>query len=152
MVSQGRLAEAEAAYTEAYTFARGFRDNALLYECLSPLADLQIMRGQVDQAESELEAVEKTHAPAVSIRVVYLLPTRIRAALARRDVDRARTLIREAELTLRQLPPETQAGLRGTLDAAISAAEAATSEPEWPLFNGYRREEFTPEQRKALGA
>jgi tetratricopeptide (TPR) repeat protein len=148
--AQGKLDEAQAAYAEACTFARDFGDTALLFECLSPLADLHAMRGKPDEAAAKLQEALKAHTPPFAIRVVYAIPPLIRAALVRRDVDHARMLIREAEQALGQLSPETRAGLRATLDAAISATEAATSEDEWPLFHGYRPTEFSPDQRKAL--
>ena len=147
---QGKLDEALAAFHEVYEFAIGFGDSALLYECLSTLADLQVMRGMIEQAEASVERALKAVLPAVSNRVLYLIPTQIRAALARRDSDTARMLIREAELALNQIEPETRIGLRGTLDTAVEATEAATSNAAWPLFRGYLPREFAAEQRKAL--
>lgn len=139
--AQGRLDDADAAYTEALSFARGFKDIPLLFECLCAWADLQIMRGKVDAAQAELDATARDDVPA-TIRVTYLLPTQIRAALARRDVEAARLLIREAELALAGQPPEAQARLRATLDSAITATEAATSSNTWPLRNGFLPEEL----------
>jgi tetratricopeptide (TPR) repeat protein len=152
LLGQGRLDEAEAAYTRALEFARGFHDAGLLYECLSAWADVQLMRGRFELAEAEYERSLHQMTPPPAISIVYVLPSRIRIALARRDTGQARLLIREAELIVAGLPKETQAGVRTGLDAAISATEAATSEPDWPLFHGFLPDEFSPEQRKALRA
>jgi tetratricopeptide (TPR) repeat protein len=135
--AQRKFDEAERAFTRALEFAREFGDSSLLCECVGGWADLKILRGEVAAAEAELARVPRESVPAVS-RVAYLLPSLIRAALARKDVAKARLLIREAE----QASPGMTPGARAALDAAITATEAATSNEAWPLKNGFLPEEM----------
>lgn len=147
---QGRLEEASQAYREALEFARGHGDGALVHEFMAPWAEMQLVRGRLPEVRETVRRVEKNHPPTRALRIKYLLPVMARVALSVRDIDSARAAVSEAELLLSDEAEEARPGLRGAIDQVLAAIRLAEQAEDWPLFHGFRPEEFAPGLRQAL--
>ncbi|MCB9935994.1 MAG: tetratricopeptide repeat protein [Planctomycetes bacterium] len=147
---QGRLDDAAQAYRDALDFARGHGGGALVHEFLAPWAELQLARGRLPEVRETVRRVEKNHPPTRPLRVKFLLPILARVALSVRDIDSARAAVSEAELLLSEEAEEARPGLRGAIDEVLAAIRVAEKAEKWPLYNGYRPEEFAPGLRQPL--
>jgi tetratricopeptide (TPR) repeat protein len=147
---QGRLDEAAQAYHDALEFARDHGGGGLVHEFLAPWAELQLARGRLPEVRETVRRVEKNHPPTRALRIKYLLPVLARVSLFVRDIASARAALSEAERLLGEEAEEARPGLRGAIDEVLAAIRLAEQADEWPLFNGFRPEEFATGLRQAL--
>ena len=150
LILQGRIADADEAFRDALEFARSYGNGSMAADILPNWAELKILRGHSDEVREVAAAIEEQTAPTRAFQIRYLLPTHARIALAAQDIDAARALAAKAEQALTEEAEEARPGLRKPLDQILEAIKLTESEPEWPLFRGFRPNELAPALRKAL--